>query len=159
MAVALAGCASAFDGSTYRGDGFAFQVGPIPPSWQRIKVSEGALAFRDEAKGATIAASGRCGKDGDDVPLVALTQHLFLQFTDRQILEQQVVPFDKREAIHTVLVAKLDGVPQKFDVWVLKKDGCVYDLYYLAPPDRFDSGVGEFERFVQGFSTVSDHAD
>jgi hypothetical protein len=57
--------------------------------------------------------------------------------------------------MHTVVVAKLDGVPKKFDVWVLKKDGCVYDLYYIAPPDRYESGVGDFEGFVHGFSAAS----
>ena len=76
--------------------------------------------------------NGRCGVDGEDVPLAALTQHLFLRFTEREIVEQAVVPFDRREAMRTVVIAKLDGVPMKFDVWVLKKDGCVYDLDYMA---------------------------
>ena len=76
-------------------------------------------------------------------------------FTDRQEATSEVVPLDGREALHTILMAKLDGVPKKFDVWVLKKDGCVYDLYLIAPPDRFDASVGEFRRFVGGFATVS----
>ena len=45
--------------------------------------------------------NGRCGKDGEDVPLASLTQHLFLGFTEREIdCEQTVVPFDGREAMH-----------------------------------------------------------
>ena len=35
---------------------------------------------------------------------------------------------DGREAMHTVMSAKLDGVPKMFDAYVLKKDGCVYDF-------------------------------
>jgi len=159
-ALFVGGCSSAFDGSIYRGDGYAFRVGPVPPGWRRIEVApEGSLAFRDDDKGATVAVSGRCGKDGDDVPLKALTKHLFLQFTERETIEETVVPFDGREALHTVMTAKLDGIPLKFDVWVLKKDGCVYDLYYLAPPDRFDRGLDGFTRFVQGFSTEAAHAE
>lgn len=158
--VFLNGCSGArFDGSTYRGDGFAFRVAPPPPTWRRIEVSHAALAFRDDARDATIAVNGRCGVDGEDVPLASLTQHLFLQFTDREILEQKVTPIDGRDAMNSVLLAKLDGVPKKFDVWVLKKDGCVYDFYYIAPPDRFAQGVAEFDRFVQSFATVPDHAD
>ena len=57
-----------------------------------------------------------------------------------QILEQKIVPFDRREAMHTVAQAKLDGVPMKFAVCVLKKDGCVYDLAYMAAPARFERG-------------------
>jgi hypothetical protein len=64
------------------------------------------------------------------------------------------VPFDGREAMHTSLVAKLDGVPMAYDVWVLKKDGCVYDLLYLAPPADVDRGIEAFHRLVRGFTTV-----
>jgi hypothetical protein len=157
---ALGGCGGArFDGTTYHGDGFAFRVGPIPPTWKRLDSSHAALAFRDETRDATVAVNGRCGVDGEDVPLTALTQHLFLQFTDREILEQRVVPLDGRDALNTLVIAKLDGVPKKFDVWVLKKDGCVYDFYYIARSDRSVQGTAEFDRFVLGFATVGNHAN
>jgi hypothetical protein len=158
LALLLSGCGSAFEGGVYRGDGFAFRVPPPPEGWQRIQVSHAALAFRD-ADGGTIAVDTRCREDGGDVPLASLTQHLFLGFTDREILEQTVVPFDGREAMHTLLSAKLDGVPKKFDVWVMKKDDCVHDLYYIAAPAHFERGAAAFERFVQGFATVPLHAD
>lgn len=153
-ALSAAACGSAFDGVTYHGEDFAFRVSTPPSSWRRLEVTHASLAYRDDAADATIAVNGRCRVDGDDVPLASLTQHLFLEFTNREITTQEVVPFDGREAMHTVLVAKLDGVPKKFDVWVLKKDGCVYDFVYIAPTARYDSGVGGFQRFVQGFSTV-----
>jgi hypothetical protein len=147
-------CSSAFDGTIYHGQGFAFRVPPRPETWQRIDAEGANLAFRDSQGGSTIAVSGRCGKDSDDVPLPALTRHLFMQFTERETSLEETVPFDGREALHTVMTAKLDGVPKKFDVWVLKKDGCVYDLYFIAEPERFDAGAGEFRKFVSGFSTV-----
>jgi len=158
IALLLTGCGSAFDGALYRGDGFAFRVAPPPEAWQRIEISHAALAFRD-ADGGTIAVDTRCRADGGDVPLASLTQHLFLGFTDREILTQTVVPFDGREAMHTLLSAKLDGVPKKFDVWVMKKDDCVHDLYYIADTAHFERGSAAFERFVQGFATVPLHAD
>lgn len=159
LAALIVGCSSAgFDGTIYRGKDFAFRVVTIPEGWQRIAVSNAALAFRDP-DGGTIAADTRCHADGGDVPLASLTQHLFIGFTDREILEQTVVPFDGREAMHTLLQAKLDGVPKKFDVWVMKKDDCVHDLYYLAEPAHFDRGAAAFERFVQGFATVPPHAE
>jgi hypothetical protein len=159
MAAVAVGCGgSAFDGKVYHGQGFAFRVPPPPPTWKRIDATGASLAFQD-AGGGTIAVNGRCGLDGDDVPLTALTQHLFLQFTDREITTQEVVPFDGREAMHTELAAKLDGVPHRFDVWVLKKDGCVYDLYYFAAPERFEADKVPFEQFVRGFATVQPDAD
>jgi len=154
-----AGCSAGLQGDTFHGEGFTFRIGALPESWRRVEVSHASLAFRDERDGASIILNGRCGVDGEDVPLEALTQHLFLRFTEREILEQRVLPFDHREAMHTVLTAKLDGVPMKFALWVLKKDGCVYDLAFMAAPPRFARGAEEFERFVQGFGTVSSHVD
>jgi hypothetical protein len=153
---ALSGCsATGFDGSLYQGEGFAFRIPPPPSDWSRLNASHAALAFRDEANHGTVMVHGRCGLDGDDVPLASLTQHLFLQFTEREIKTQEVVPFDGREAMHTMLDAKLDGVAMSYDVWVLKKDGCVYDLLYLAPRASFDRGRQSFEVLVRGFATVN----
>jgi hypothetical protein len=156
---AAAGCGGGLQGDVYHGEGFAFRIAPPPDGWKRVDVTHAALAYRDDGDEATVVVNGRCGLDGEDVPLDALTQHLFLRFTEREVLEQTVIPFDRREAMRTILVAKLDGVPMKFDVWVLKKDGCVYDLDFMAPPARFAHGAGDFERFVRGFATVPSHAD
>jgi hypothetical protein len=158
------GCASGgLQGDLYQGQGFAFRIAPPPEGWERLDVSHASLAYRDRTDGGTVVINGRCGVDGEDVPLEALTQHLFMRFTEREIVEQQTFAFDRREALRTVLSAKLDGVPMKFDVWVLKKDGCVYDLGYMAAPGRFARGAAEFERFARGFATLSSpaapHAD
>lgn len=155
-----AGCGgAAFDGGIYKGDGFAFRVPETPGGWRRLDLDGAALAFEARAEGAIVALNGRCGEEGEDVPLRSLTQHLFMQFTERVILEQSVVPFDGREAMHTVMVAKLDGVPRKFDIWVMRKDGCVYDLLYLAPPENFERGKETFRAYVSGFRALPREGD
>lgn len=149
------GCATAarYDGATYRGHGVAFRTGPVPTTWRRLEASEGLLAFRDDGAEATVLVNGRCGRDGDDVPLAALTQHLFLTFTERLIESEETVPFDGREARRTVLTARLDGVEKRFDVLVMKKDGCVYDLVLVTAPGSFERAKGGFDAFVAGFRT------
>ncbi|MBI4703174.1 MAG: hypothetical protein HY744_18815 [Deltaproteobacteria bacterium] len=160
LLLGLPGCAgTSFDGRTYRGDGFAFRIAALPPPWRPIEPGDAPLAFRDDEHDATVLVSARCGRDGDDVPLGALTQHLFLQFTERQIVLQEVVPFDRREAMHTRLGARLDGVAKHYDAWVLKKDGCVYDLVYLAPAASFPPGLPAFLALVKSFATVPSDAD
>jgi hypothetical protein len=143
-----------FDGSTYRGNGMAFRVGPVPETWRAVEIEEALLAYRDDQKSATVAVNGRCGKDGDDVPLQALTHHLFLHFTDRDVVSQQVMPMDGREALRTEIRAELDGVPKHYTVYVLKKDGCVYDFLHIADSGAPAEGRAEFERFVRGFATL-----
>jgi len=130
-----------------------FRTGPIPADWRAIEADGTLLAFHAEQAPATIAFNGRCGVDGDDVPLKALTHHLFLNFTAREVVAQEELELDGRAALRTEMNAELDGVPRKFIVFVLKKDGCVYDFWRISEPTA--SGASEFEGFVKGFSTES----
>ena len=151
LALIVACGGPSFDGQVYRGGGVAFRVGPVPQSWRAIDATGALLAFRDDDAAATVAVNGRCGLDGDDVPLEALTHHLFLQFTERELVSQQRVDLDGRAALRTEMLAELDGVKKHYIVYVLKKDGCVYDFLYMSP----SADDGSFERFVRGFGTVS----
>jgi hypothetical protein len=56
--------------------------------------------------------------------------------------------------MHTVMSAKLDGVPLSFDAVVLKKDGCVYDFVDISAPTKFAANRATFATFVGGFHTL-----
>jgi hypothetical protein len=153
-AVGLISCASAsFDGRVFKNDDVAFRIGELPESWREIEVDGALLAFRDDSESSTVAVNGRCGIDGDDVPLVALTHHLFLHFTDRHVESQTVSKLDGRDSLRTELLAQLDGVQRRFVIVVLKKDGCVYDFVWIAPPAATPDAEQSFDRFVGGFTT------
>lgn len=157
LAVALSGASCArdpWDGRVYHAGRASFRTGPVPSSWQRTNVEGTMLAFHDRAGGGAINVYSRCGLDGDDVPLSALTNHLLIGFTERDIADQKVVPLDGREAMRTLVRAKLDGVPVALAIYVLKKDGCVYDLVWVSSPERFEAGLPSFDGFVAGFGTT-----
>jgi hypothetical protein len=152
--LALAGCGgSSFDGHVFRRGNLAFRVGPIPPAWREVEADGALIAFRDDQAAATVALSGRCGLDGDDVPLEALTHHLFISFTDRTLLKQQRFELAGRAALRSELTAKLDGVLMHYVVVVLKKNGCVYD-FMLVNADGQRADLEAFEHFVGGFETL-----
>ena len=146
-------CHPAFDGRMYRNGDLSFRVGPTPGSWRPIEVDQALLAYRDDQHGATVAVNGRCHKDGDDVPLTALTHHLFLHFTDREVLSQRQIEIAGRASLRTEMKASLDGVPKHYVVYVLKKDGCVFDFMLIA--DSAHADLQSFDTFVEGFETVS----
>ncbi len=155
VGVLFLGCGGGphYDGNAFRSDELAFRIGPPPASWRALESDEALLAFRDDASRATIAVNGRCHRDGDDVPLQALTHHLFLQFTDRELVEREELQLDDRAALRTELVARLDGVPKHFTVYVLKKNGCVYDFLHIA--DVHSEGAQrDFRSFVRSFRAV-----
>jgi hypothetical protein len=151
---AMAGLACStthFDGRVFRKGDVAFRLEHLPPRWRPIEINDTALAFRDDDNAATVAINGRCGKDAEDVPLKSLTLHLFLQFTDRQLDDQELLSLDGREALRTEMTAKLDGVQKYFHVVVLKKDGCVYDFLQIAN-QHLDKEP--FLDFVRGFQSL-----
>jgi hypothetical protein len=181
IAASGAGCGGAArgldGGGVYRDERVAFRVGPIPPEWRAVRVDAANLAFRDETHRASVLVNARCGRKDQDTPLVSLTAHLLMGTTEREFASEETIPFDGREALHSRLTAKLDGVPLAYDVYVLKKDGCVYDFVHVsdrrqakaqpqvpqaqasAPaPESAPAPNAAFDAFVQGFHTLSDGA-
>jgi hypothetical protein len=154
LLLTVASCSrKAFDGRIYDDGRLRFGVGPIPNGWRPL-ASDARLAFRDENTQSTIAVNARCGLDGDDVPLTSLTHHLFLHFTDRKLENQQPLTLDGRDALRTELSAELDGVPQRFVVVVLKKNGCVYDFWRISAPGTAPDPA--FDRFIAGFRALEE---
>jgi hypothetical protein len=156
--VGCGGASLAFDGHEYRNGKVAFRVGDVPGAWRRLDVTDATLAFRDDAREASILLNARCGEKDGDVPLVALTGQLIMGTTDREFEKEETVPFDGREARHSILKAKLDGVLLRYDIYVEKKDGCVYDFVYVSPPEPAD-GQADFEHFVGDFRTLGGSGD
>ncbi len=158
LSLTVFACAASptFDGTLYRGRDVSFRLSPLPSTWRKVSLPSADLAFRDESHDASILVNSRCNASDGDAPLVSLTEHLIIGTTDRHVSREETIPFDAREARHTELTARLDGVPMQYDIFVLKKDGCVFDLVYVAAPGGATTGTGtaEFERFVQGFHTV-----
>jgi len=156
--VSLTGaCATtgSFDGSVYHGRYASYRLAPFPTTWHPLRLAAADLAFRDEPHEGSILVNSRCATADRDAPLLALTEHLIIGTTDRKISREETLPLDSREARHTILQARLDGVPMAYDIFVLKKDGCVFDLVYVAPPDANGaSGAADFEQFVRGFHTL-----
>jgi hypothetical protein len=157
--LALAGMACAhgdsFEEGVLRKGDLAVHVGPLPAGWRRVEVDGADLAFRDDAREGSTLFDVRCGRRDDDAPLSVLTGHLMMGTTERELETQETIPFDGREAMHSAFRAKLDGVPMRYDIYVMKKDGCVYDIVYVAPPDHFDEGARDFELFARGVHALS----
>jgi hypothetical protein len=137
-----------------KGD-LSIRLGPVPPGWQPLHLEGADVAYRDLAHEGSVMFDVRCHRRDDDAPLAVLTEHLIMGTTERETLNEETVPFDGREALHTRMRAKLDGVPMQYDVYVMKKDGCVHDLVYVAPPGRVAQGEDDFERFARGFHAES----
>ena len=149
------GCASSVvrvQGNEVSAGALRYAFGPVSPSWRSVDVESNDAAWFDPSTNGIIHVDHTCDRSMD-TPLPALVQHLLIGFTQRETVLEETVPFDRREARHVVVNARLDGVPRSLELWVMKKDGCVYDLGFVAPPDRFEAGRAAFDTFARGFHT------
>jgi hypothetical protein len=152
LVVALTACGGAtFERGIYSDSEATYRVGPIEPGWRRAEVDDNDLAFYRDGVG-TISVNATC--DGyEDVPHAALVNHLLFGTTRRQFRTEEMVTLDGRGAYHVLVSAELDGVAMLIDAYVIKKDGCVYDLSLIASEVTHTATVAMFQQFVAGFST------
>lgn len=150
---AACGGGARYVGGEFRDGDVRFTVQP-PSGWRAISVaSANDLAWSQDDAGAVLQINGDCDPSLD-IPLVALTNHLLVGFTEREIVEQTLVEIDGREALRTHVVAKLDGVPRELLLHVMKKNGCTYDFALVAPPgERFAQARASYDVVLQSFET------
>ncbi len=141
-------------GGEFRDGPVRFAVTAPSGGWRSVAVDSASdLAWVHDGAAAVVQTNGDCSP-ALDIPLVALTNHLLVGFTEREIVEQVLVPLDGREALRTHVVAKLDGVPRELLLVVVKKNACVYDLALVAPPgERFAQARAGFEVMLESFET------
>lgn len=150
----VAGCVSSgsYDGDVYRDSETHFRLASPGSGWESIAV-EGANDLAWAKEGAVIQVNSSCDP-GLDIPLEVLTNHLMIGFTERSMVAQERVPMAGREALHTHVRAKLDGVPRELLLVVLKKDECVYDFAAVTPPgSAFQQTRSDLEGMLASFET------
>lgn len=153
LAALLAGCGGAsFANGVYDDGTVRYRVGSVGSGWERVEVDDNDLAWTHRALG-TISLNSTCA-DYEDVPEQALMNHLLFGTRERQYQVEETVTLDGRGALHTVVDLELDGVPLTLEIFVLKKDGCVYDLSLIAGRGSFAQARPAFAGLVRGFEVL-----
>ena len=159
MGLTTIGCATTgtLRNGVYRGEQTSYRIGPVSSDWTLVTVDhQNDLAWHSKAKAGVMHADSDCDP-ALDIPLTALRSHLLIGFTEREVVDEEVVPMDDREALRTHLRAKLDGVPREILLQILKKDDCVYDFGLITPPGpTFEEAAGDFDEMLSGFTTDMD---
>jgi hypothetical protein len=148
-----AGCGGAsFEHGIYDDGVVRYRIGPSPAGWERVNVEGNDLAFFHDSLG-TIAVNSTC-EDYEDVPEQALMNHLLFGTQQRDYRVEETVTLDGRGALHSVVDFELDGVPLTIEVYLVKKDGCVYDLSRISSRAAFAAGRPQFQALVRGFRVI-----
>ena len=136
-----------FDNGTVR-----YRVGKLERGFERVDVGDNDLAWHDATYG-TVSVNATC-TEYEDVPARALMNQLLMGTTERAYRVDETVTVDGRAAQHVIADLALDGVPVRINVYLVVKDGCVYDLMHIAERERAERAQPVFERFVNGFAVL-----
>jgi hypothetical protein len=137
-------------GQQFVSSAYAFEV-PLPgDAWQPVPDELSVLTLTHPHLAAGITISVTCDRERD-VPLNILTRHLFFGFTHIEVLQQEPQTLNGIPALKTVARARLDAREVQVYSYVVRRDGCVYDMVYFASPQDFSRGEPSFERMMAGF--------
>jgi hypothetical protein len=148
--LALAGCGPVLRDGRFVKGALSYRVAEPPAPWRRMAFADNDLAW-GAPEGHVLALNATC-TGHEDPPLDVLTRHLLMGFDARQPLGAQTLSLDGRAALRSRYEASLDGVPVELQVVVLKKNGCVHDLTYVAPAGQAGVHQAQFEALVTGFT-------
>lgn len=128
-----------------------YAFGSPSGDWREVRNAKNVQVawVRPDIAGA-IEIHAQCAEHGDS-GLHEYTDHLRIDWTGWNIVEQRELRFLDRAALRTVVDAELDGVPRRNELLVFKKNGCLFDLRYSASPAGFSAGRAAFEQVLAGF--------
>jgi len=142
-----------FKHGVFYGKEAAYKLTPLDErGWQRIGISDNDLAWEGKG-GELIAVNATCSGHGDP-SLQVLTNHLLIGFEDRVVRQRETLEIAGRAALRTQVEASIDGVGRELELLVLKRDGCVYDMSYVAPPSSFQASLPVFRSLVESFEAM-----
>ncbi|HVH99979.1 MAG TPA: hypothetical protein VM869_14785 [Enhygromyxa sp.] len=139
------------------------------PGLEWVPLTEKGLqvAWRHDSDPAVIQVFGECGIHGDS-DLEDFVDHQRIDYSAWAIVEEPTGELDaegrprmrpkqyyttiaNREALRTTVRANLDGVEVMIEYVVVKKDGCLFDLTYIAKPEDFEQHTPAFQKVIDGF--------
>ncbi len=150
------GASASFRDGVYDDGTVRYRVGPRA-GFERVEVEDNDLAFFNRHLG-TITINSTCS-EYEDVPQDALLNHLLFGTRERNFRVDEVLTLDGRGAKHVVVDVELDGVPLTLEIYLVKKDGCVYDLSHVSARSAPAEGQHAFRSFVAGFRVLETRLD
>lgn len=122
----------------------------VPPShWKAIDRHESDKAFRLPSNNVVTVTSS-CNR-ATDVPLDVLTRHLLIGGRNIESVEKRNITVDGAEGLFSRVRANYDKVRAYLLLFVLPKEGCVYDFSLVSNKLIPDRDIDDFLVFVKSF--------
>ena len=119
---------------------------PRAEGWQLLSWKDVDFVLWDSKTGATIVVDVNPLKE--DLDLITLSNHLLISFEGKRIISRDAEKVDGREALKTVLEARVEGTEIKAEVYVVRGQGVSYNIMFWAPRDVFSREVEIFRQLL-----------
>jgi len=129
-----------------------YEIDKLPKHWAPVKDTLADNSYWSKKTGATILINSLCEKYGS-ASLFVLTQNILRGIDDLNTEVEEEITLAERKALHTVATGKIDGVSIKTNIYIMRKDYCIYDFTYQVKEESYPQDVGDFEKFVKSFRT------
>lgn len=106
-------------------------------------------AYQSPQTAAVISINSSC-RSGEtaDTDLKTLANQLTYGISNVSRRTEQNLTLQGTEALQTTVQGQMSQNNIALKTVVLKKNGCIYDLLYMAPPEHFASSEPDFDKFV-----------
>jgi len=121
--------------------------------WVRVRPGGADHGWFHKESSASIYWDSNCLARFEDGLLTDLLTHLTFGIAHGEALREEALTLDGRDALLRVHDGKIDGVVVRVGAVVTKKNECIYDGLYIAPPKLFDAQWNTFVEVMSGFKT------
>lgn len=128
-----------------------YRLGDPGRGWDRVDAGSADRAWHHTGISGALYADSNCGRRFEDGALEDLTTHLTFGVARGEPERSEPLTLDGRAALVRVISGEIDGVGVKLGSMVTKKNACLYDVLYVAPPATFAQGWPAFLALVNGF--------
>jgi hypothetical protein len=110
------------------------------------------VAFQSSRTAAVVSINSSCRPTTDteaaQSDLRVLANQLTYGITDISHRTERNLTVQSLPALETALQGRMNGNEISLKAVVLKKNACIYDLLYMAPPAHFADNEPDFDHFV-----------
>lgn len=118
---------------------------PADP-YTELKVQSADRSWQNSKNGNTISYMSTC-ETASEPTLEVLSTIALDGVEDLKIVEKKKFNYNGREALNTILLGRVDGVPIQADLTVLKKNNCVFNITYIGSIHTYMSDLSIFKKF------------
>ena len=148
--------AGKLNGRIYETKDTSYQIGELSSDWKRIDIKGGDLAYWNESIKTTITVNSTCTKNNEKAKysLRALSEQLLVGIADKELVSGKEIDLNGEKALVSVYSGKLQGVPVKLGMVVIKNGQCIYDFTSASSPQNFDAGFRDLDSFISDFKII-----